>query len=202
MIYVDEPNWSQCGALFRHEMEERKGPRGGRRTAVRVICMRCERTTDWIVSKRPGSFDDEKAALVAELRGLDCKNPHVPSREERMLIELGKLIGAEETVSLRFAADFLESGQPIGEAALKAWNECEDAYAMGTFITAYSHRPSSRRMGMVRRLDDGRVHVDVYMQRGTLHLSVTGFSEHVAVVLQNAIPADAVRKMAELVWPK
>jgi hypothetical protein len=193
-------DWTCCGRFFRHTLEERKGPKGGRRTAVRASCVVCGGKGPWVCTKRPGSYTDELAVSRDELRTFRCPDAQAPSRETRMLLALATAITAREAISFPFAVEFLGPGQSLEKAALEAWDACTDGHAMAMLVVAQSRRVGSRRSDSAQRYEDGRVHVS--LQLGQLHMSLGGPEKDVAEVLRSCITGATVEKLAALAEKK
>jgi len=193
-------DWTRCGLFYRRKLEERKGPRGGRRTAVRAVCVYCERMGPWVVTERAGSFTEELAVSRDALRALGCEKPREPTRDARMLLALADVIAKSETISFPFAVEFLPAGVSLGEAVLKAWDDCEDGFAMAAFLVAQCRRSGSGRLDTASRYDDGRVNVSLQIDK--THMTLTGPPEQVAAVLVNTVSREAVRKLAAIAEKK
>ena len=89
---MTKPTSANCGVLYRREMREGKGPRGGRRTSVRVVCTQCGVATEWTQTRRAGSGDEECSRAVDEMRGRACAKPRALSTATRMLHALAAFI--------------------------------------------------------------------------------------------------------------
>ena len=194
---------TRCGTTYRTEQEERKGPRGGRRTALRLQCARCGRRSAWRISRRPGSFDEVTGQALAELHAVECQRPYVPSDATRLLTDLAALIRKRETITLAFAVEHSLAGTTLADAAVKAWNECDDGHAMGqliaareTYVKGYASGPSL--------YPDGRVHLSFGVRDGRdrATVSLTGSRELVAHLLRTITDKSSVRNIAKLAEQK
>jgi hypothetical protein len=190
-----------CGRWWRSESKERKGPRGGRRTAVRAVCMQCGRTSGWRETERAGSRDREVRGLVEWLREKPCASPYVPSASTRCLTQLAAIIEAGESIPLAFAVEYLATGT-VADAALAAWRDCEDGFAMAQFITAAGRR-AGKLMDGAHMQHDGTLTGWLTVRCGTesATVSLRGGRGAIAMILTRLVEEKTVTAIAALAEP-
>ncbi len=116
--------------FYTMDIDDVRGPRGGKRWRARATCVDCGRAC-----VADGKSCAAKMQAIDELRSLRCLKPRGTGPCERLLRAAAEAAANGTSIPLAVAIEFAPDGR-LSDAVQEAWNLSMDGHAMALYFAA------------------------------------------------------------------